>query len=124
MLVCDDEASTRFVIRSLASKYLGWTVEECAGGAEALTRLGQVAFDIVILDIEMPEVNGVDVLEVIRRTPSLQHLPVVMLSSHRDAEMVLRVKHFGIADYILKPFGKDHVLDRLRNVPIPLRARA
>lgn len=117
VLVCDDDKSTRFVIRRLLVQRLSCEVTECGDGIEALDRLASgAAIDLVILDINMPTLDGVDVVEAIRRTPHLAHLPVIMLSHERREEIVVKLIHLGIVGYVAKPPAADSLLALVERV--------
>jgi CheY-like chemotaxis protein len=117
VLVCDDDKPTRFVIRRLLVQRLGCEVTECGDGIEALDRLASgAAIDLVILDINMPTLDGVDVVEAIRRTPHLAHLPVIMLSHERREEIVVKLIHLGIVGYVAKPPAADSLLTLVERV--------
>ncbi len=117
VLVCDDDKPTRFVIRRLLVQRLGCEVTECGDGIEALDRLASgAAIDLVILDINMPTLDGVDVVEAIRRTPHLAHLPVIMLSHERREEIVVKLIHLGIVGYVTKPPAADSLLTLVERV--------
>lgn len=119
VLICDDDASTRFVMRRLLTQHLGCTTIECADGVEALRKLDEEEVDLIVLDVEMPAIDGVEVLEAIRSSPSLRTLPVLMLSKERREDIVVRVVRLGIEGYILKPPRTEKVLgalERLRGV--------
>src|SRR6185503_9765040 len=117
VLVCDDDKPTRFVIHRLLTQRLGCTVTECGDGVEALERLGANAdVDLVILDINMPTLDGVDVVEAIRRTPQLAHLPVIMLSHERREEIVVKLIHLGILGYVAKPPTAEALLGLVEKV--------
>jgi class 3 adenylate cyclase len=81
-------------------------------GRQALTLLRARSFDLVLLDIMMPEVSGFQVLEQCRSDPQLQHIPIVVISGNDDLDSVVRCVEMGAADYLFKPF--DHVLFKAR----------
>ena len=117
VLVCDDDKPTRFVIRRLLTQRLRCEVTECGDGVEALERLGTNSnVDLVILDINMPTLDGVDVVEAIRRTPQLAHLPVIMLSHERREEIVVKLIHLGIFGYVAKPPTAESLLALVERV--------
>ena len=117
VLVCDDDRSTRFIIRRLLTQRLGCGVIECGDGVEALEILGSgPSVDLVILDINMPTLDGVDVVEAIRRTPHLAHLPVIMLSHERREEVVVKLIHLGIFGYVTKPPAADTLVALVERV--------
>jgi len=113
VLVVDDEAPLRSVLRTSLSAR-GFAVEEASSGEQALEVIPQRAFDIVLLDINMPGMGG---LEACRRLRALTpHLGIVMVTV-RDAERdVVRALDAGADDYITKPFRFGELVARLRAV--------
>jgi two-component system, chemotaxis family, chemotaxis protein CheY len=103
VLVCDDDKSTRFVIRRLLTQKLNCEVTECGDGVEALERLAAGNIELLILDVTMPTLDGADVLEAIRRSPQHAQLPVIMLSHERREEVVRKLIQLGILGYVVKP---------------------
>jgi class 3 adenylate cyclase len=112
LLVVDDNEDNRYtLIRRLARE--GYTrVVTAADGAEALARLKEGIFDLVLLDVMMPELNGYQVLERIKADPRLRHIPVIMISAVDEVDSVARCIELGAEDYLPKPFN-----------PVLLRAR-
>lgn len=119
VLICDDDASTRFAVTRLLTRHLECSVIECCNGADAIARLDTEVVNLVMLDIEMPEMSGVDVLTAIRQSPTLRQLPVVMMSRERREEVVRTLVRLGIDGYVLKPLRADRVLAAID----PLRSR-
>jgi two-component system chemotaxis response regulator CheY len=115
-LICDDDAGTRLLVRHLVMQKLGWTVAECADGAAALQMLGRIQFDVAILDINMPQLDGINVLQAIRRSPRLRHLPVVIMTSDHREEVVRRLLALGIADFIVKPPDVQTTIAKLEKI--------
>lgn len=116
VLICDDDASTRFVIKRLLTQHLGCTSTECVDGADALRRLDEEDVDLVVLDVEMPVIDGVEVLEALRSSQRLKSLPVLMLSKERREDVVLRLVKLGIEGYVLKPPRTEKVLAALERL--------
>lgn len=111
ILVVDDSKMMRVgIIRSL--KQLGFqTMTEAENGREALDRLGQADYDLMLLDVEMPEVNGLQVLDEIRKNPQSAP-PVIVISGSQHTGDAVRCIEMGAEDYLPKPF--DPVLLRAR----------
>ncbi|MCE5190811.1 MAG: response regulator transcription factor [Actinomycetia bacterium] len=111
-LVVDDEAN----IRELVSVYLtsaGFAVEQAAGGAEGLRMAASGAFDIVILDIMLPELDGATLCRRLRETSDV---PVIMLTA-RDTEFdKIALLESGADDYLTKPFSPPELVARARAV--------
>ena len=102
ILVVDDRPTSRAVVKGVLSSS-AYEVEEADSGAAALALLDQQSFDLVILDIVMPDMNGFEVLERIRRQHSESELPVIMATvKHRTDDMVEALQH-GANDYVTKP---------------------
>jgi len=111
ILVVDDNE----INRDLLSRYLarlGHTVQAAADGRQALTMIGSGAFDLVLLDIMMPELNGYQVLQHLKDSSNWRDLPVIMISALDEMDSVVRCIELGAADYLSKPFN-----------PVLLRAR-
>ncbi len=124
VLICDDDASTRFVIKRLLTQNLGCTTAECVDGVEALRRLDEEEADLIVLDVEMPLIDGVEVLEAIRSSSRLKTLPVLMLSKERREDIVVRLVRLGIEGYILKPPRTEKVLAALERLRSNLSTRS
>ncbi len=110
LAVDDDDLNRDMLVRRL--KKLGYDVTEAATGREALTRLKEGSFDLVLLDILMPDLDGFQTLEFMKADPRLKHLPVIMLTALDDVDSTVRCIEAGAEDYVPKPFN-----------PVILRAR-
>lgn len=85
-------------------------------GGRALKYLEQEKPDLILLDIQMPQKNGIETLREIRAMKGRADIPVVMLTGVEDKDAVLESAKLGIRDYILKPFYSDDLLKRIRRV--------
>ena len=110
LVVDDNEINRDMLSRRLVRQ--GYTPFTAQNGREALERLRAEPFDLVLLDILMPEMNGYQVLEEMKGDPALRHLPVIMISALDEVESVVRCIEIGAEDYLPKPFN-----------PVLLRAR-
>ena len=111
LLVVDDNRVNRLLL-GRALEQLGHTVTFAENGREALAALAKRRVDLVLLDIEMPEMDGYQVLEALAADPRLRDLPVVMMSSVEEVDSVARCIEMGAEDYLFKPVN-----------PVLLRAR-
>jgi two-component system nitrogen regulation response regulator GlnG len=107
ILVVDDEPSVRFVLREALTEQ-GHEVEEAASGGEARERLGGRVFDVVFLDIRMPDASGLDVLDEITRAGA-DAPPVVIVTAQNTFENAIEAMKRGAFDYLTKPFDLSHV---------------
>ena len=110
LVVDDDRVNRTLLARSL--KASGHDVRTAENGHEALTSLREQAVDVVLLDIVMPELDGIGALEQIKSDPELQDVPVIMISALDDYDSVVRCIALGAEDYLPKPF--DPVLLQAR----------
>ncbi len=110
LIVDDNEANRALLARRLRRQ--GYTVSLAENGRQALEKLRGRRFDLVLLDVIMPEMGGYHVLEKMKQDPLLRHLPVIMISALDDLEMLARCIQKGAEDYLAKPF--DAVLLRAR----------
>lgn len=108
LLVVDDFSTMRRIIRGLL-KELGCTnVEEAEDGVVALSMLRLNApFDFVITDINMPNMNGFELLRAIKADDALKHLPVLLVTAEARKEDIILASQCGAAGYIVKPFTRD-----------------
>ncbi len=104
ILVVDDVDANRDVLARRILK-LGYRVDTAVNGREALTRLQRERFDLVLLDLMMPELDGYAVLQRMKADPELRHLPVIMISALTDIDAVVRCIELGAEDYLAKPFN-------------------
>lgn len=119
VLICDDDAATRFVLRRIVGQHLGWGVVESEDGIEALSQLARRRFDLMLLDIDLPAFTGHEVLEAVRASDTMSDLPVVVVSSERRREVIIKLKDLNISGYLLKPIRADQVADRLSSLKLP-----
>ena len=105
ILVVDDDP----ILREFASVYLATpftSIDTACDGAEARIRLGQASYDILLLDIEMPQLNGLSLLHEIRSDEKLRHLPVIMLTGHDDIASIDQAYHIGANAFATKPVNR------------------
>ena len=115
VLVCDDQPE----IRELAAAVLrqaGFGVTTAANGRKALESLNEDTADLVLLDINMPEMDGWETLRLIRADHAHDALPVVMFSVKGEISDKVTSLQEGAAGYITKPFGVDELIERIEVV--------
>ena len=112
ILIVDDNEDNRYTLRLLLESDGHERVIDASGGKEAIALLETEKFSLVLLDLMMPDLNGDEVLKIIKANPDSRDLPVVMISADTDTEKVSKCIELGADDYLAKPFN-----------PIILRAR-
>jgi two-component system KDP operon response regulator KdpE len=111
VLVVDDEpAIRRFLRTSLTAQ--GYLITEAENGMAALEDLRRSPIDILVLDLGLPDINGLDIIERVRGQGST--FPIIVLSSRTDETGKVKALDLGADDYVTKPFGIDELLARIR----------
>lgn len=113
LLVVDDNEANRDIL-SRRLERSGFTVLVAADGPSALDIVERSRVDLVLLDIMMPGMNGIDVLKVLRATHSAAELPVIMATAKTDSEDVVEALTLGANDYVTKPIDFPVVLARVQ----------
>ena len=113
VLICEDDATTRLLLKSMLKKAMPCEVVEVPNGVEALALLRKKTFDLLLLDLMMPIMGGQDTLRWIRQTPSLQELQVIVLSGENDAHQVKEIVTLGVVDFLLNPVSDPRTQVRL-----------
>ena len=113
VLLVEDEESLRHVLRDLLERE-GFTVVEAADGVQALDEVDRSAPDVLVLDLNLPRLDGYGVLSHLRARPSTAKLPVIVLTAKGDEDNEVRVFETGANDFLTKPFRPRALSARLR----------
>jgi CheY-like chemotaxis protein len=114
VLVVDDNEMNRDILSRILRRR-GHDVRMATNGREALAALAAQSFDLVLLDILMPEMNGYEVLASLKASQALDGLPVIFISAFNDLPEKVKAFQAGVVDYITKPFQAEEVLARVEN---------
>ncbi|MCA9407144.1 MAG: response regulator transcription factor, partial [Candidatus Omnitrophica bacterium] len=113
ILLVDDEAD----IQKIVSKYLtvaGFTVIQASNGQEALAKINQLRPSLVIMDMMMPVMDGVETTKKLRSQEENSKLPILMLTARDDADAQKEMFDAGVDDYLHKPFDVDKLIARIK----------
>lgn len=115
ILIVDDSPEMRNIlqIRLSASDYETVTAEN---GREGLEKAQSEKPDLILLDVNMPVLNGHDMLEQIKLRPDLKDIPVIMVTTSYKPEDIAFAASYGIADYVVKPFSHIELMDKVSDV--------
>jgi adenylate cyclase len=105
ILVVDDDENNRYTLTQRLRRQGYENVTVATNGRDALDSIGKQPFDLILLDIMMPEMNGYEVLERLKRDDKLRHIPVIMISALTELDSVVRCIELGAEDYLPKPFN-------------------
>ena len=123
-LVVDDFSTMRRIVRGLLKEMGCNNAEEAEDGAVALNMLKNSKFDFVVSDINMPNMNGFELLSAVKADASLKHLPVLMVTAEARKEDIVRAAKDGAAGYIVKPFTKATLEEKVQKIVQKMSAAA
>ena len=123
-LIVDDFSTMRRIVRGLLKEMGCSNADEAEDGAIALTMLQAQKYDFVVSDINMPNMTGFDLLKAVKTDPNLKHIPVLMVTAEARKEDIVRAAQDGAAGYIVKPFTKATLEDKVQKILQKLAATA
>lgn len=118
-LIVDDSRATRRMVGRILRE-LGFEVAEAANGREALARLAAAPPDLALVDWNMPELDGYELLCVVRRNPDWASVRILMVTTETEMSRMVRALEAGADEYIMKPFTTDVIREKLELLQLPL----
>jgi two-component system chemotaxis response regulator CheY len=115
-LIVDDFSTMRRIVRGLLKEMGCNNADEAEDGAVALGMLKAAKYDFVVSDINMPNMNGFDLLKAVKAEPSLKHIPVLMVTAEARKEDIVLAAQSGAAGYIVKPFTKATLEEKVQKI--------
>jgi two-component system chemotaxis response regulator CheY len=118
VLIVDDSATIRSMIRKVVELSIveGVEVVEAENGISALARLTDHHIDVILTDINMPRMNGSQLIAKIKSSPKMSHIPVIVVSTDGSAERMQELEKQGILGYLRKPFRPEQLRELLSNI--------
>jgi len=123
-LIVDDFSTMRRIVRGLLKEMGCNNADEAEDGAVALSMLRGAKYDFVVSDINMPNMNGFDLLRAVKADDSLKHLPVLMVTAEARKEDIVLAAQTGAAGYIVKPFTKATLEEKVQRILQKMAATA
>ena len=105
ILVVDDNEDNRYTLHRRLKKDGYSEISLANGGQEALDIVYEESFDLILLDLMMPDISGLEVLQQVKSDPDLRHIPVIMVTASDDVESAAECIQSGADDYITKPIN-------------------
>ncbi len=115
ILVVDDSNSIRDMV-SFTLKSAGYETVEAVNGKEGLGKAQMEAFDLVISDVNMPIMDGIEMCAELRKLPSFKFTPILMLTTESSGDMKIRGKTAGATGWLVKPFNPEKLLATIKRV--------
>ncbi len=115
ILTVDDSASLRMAIR-IALTGAGYAVTEAGDGVEGLAKAAAQKFDLIVTDLNMPNMDGLTMIRELRSQPAQAGVPIIFLTTESDAEMKAQARAAGATGWLVKPFVPDQLVKVARKV--------
>lgn len=115
ILAVDDSASMRQMV-TFTLKGAGFDVKEAADGVQALAEAKQRKYDLVLSDVNMPNMNGIELVKELRQLADYRFVPVLMLTTESAGDMKMQGKQAGATGWIVKPFNPEQLLGTIKRV--------
>lgn len=116
VLVVDDSKVMRDMVVACLRPCPGLTFTHASSGLEAIERLSLQAFDLLVLDLNMPDIGGIEVVEFVRGQDRLRHLPIIIVTTRGDEASRARALAVGANRFMTKPFTPDAILAQARGL--------
>jgi signal transduction histidine kinase len=116
ILIVDDNENNLFTLRSLIKEYINVEIVQAQSGEDALKILMKQGVDLIILDVQMPEMDGFETAAIIRTRPKNQHIPIVFLTAaYKTDEFQKKGFEIGAVDYLTKPIDAPQLINRIQS---------
>lgn len=115
ILVVDDDKTTRKMV-SLILKSKGYEVVTAENGMDGLQKLGLEQINLILTDMNMPYMDGIEFTKQVRANPETSHIPIVMLTTEADEEEKKRAFNAGVDDYLVKPATAEQIVESMRKI--------
>ncbi len=115
ILIADDSQSIREIL-TFSLERAGYQVLTASDGLEALRFFDGRPIDLLLTDYHMPNINGLELIEKVRRIDSYKHLPILVLTTEKQSDIVREAREAGATGWLLKPFSNEKLIQTLRKV--------
>ena len=116
ILLVDDSSTMRRIQKNTLSKIGHTDVDEAEDGADAVKKVGQGKYDLVLMDWNMPNMTGIEALKKIKEDPAYKSLPVIMVTSESEKTRIVEAIQSGAANYVVKPFQPETLEEKINSV--------
>ena len=116
ILLVEDNIANRYLVKEVLKKYRGVGVDEASNGLEALDILEKKSYDLILLDLQMPKMDGYETLMHIKQNKKLKNIPVIAFTAMAFKKEIDKLKEMGFCDVILKPINMKSFLDKIKSV--------
>ena len=115
VLTVDDSKTIRMIVKKAFKPY-DCELFEAENGVEGLATAAKEKPGLIVLDITMPVMNGIEMLEKLKSEPDLKEIPVIMLTAESGRDVIMNIVKMGAKDYIVKPFKGEQLIERVKHL--------
>ena len=122
ILVVDDSSTMRRIVINAVQKLNLGEIVQAENGVDAIMKIKEFAgkIDLILMDINMPKLDGVSTLKELRAARVTMNIPIIMVTSESEAEKVIECIEAGANDYVVKPFTPNVLMEKIKNImPVP-----
>lgn len=120
IIVIDDDIIHLTLINRLLQRFHGLSIEEVKGGQLGLSRLYSLRDSqtpaIVLIDLNMPDIDGYQLLDFVAHEPAFQHIYIIIVSTSDEPEDITYAKQLGFTDYLVKPLNHEHLIEKINSI--------
>jgi len=116
ILIVEDSSTTRALIRAVIDELGDFETVEASTGFEALKMLPQEEYDLIITDINMPDINGLELINFVRTNDRYRNIPIIIVSTERSEEDKKRGMALGATAYVTKPFQSFELQEAIKKI--------
>ena len=120
VVVIDDDTIHLTLVHRLMERFYGFSVETVRGGTAGIVRLKSFRDSqtpaIVLLDLNMPDVDGYEILDMIAHTPAFRHIHIIVISTSDEPEDIIYAKRLGFTNYLVKPLNHKHLIEKIDSI--------
>lgn len=113
LIVIEDDASTKMILKGTLRKYGFTDVEECSDGGEALKKIQDNEYDLILCDWQIPTMNGLALLKKVKGMETAANIPFIMITGESEKESIISAMKAGVDGYIVKPFAPVSIKQKL-----------
>lgn len=115
ILIVDDDKTTRKLL-SLYLKGKGYEIVTAENGLDALEKIGMEGINLIVSDMNMPYMDGIELTKTIRKDPALAGLPIIMVTTEADEDEKKKAFEAGVDDYLVKPTNAEQITDGIKKI--------
>jgi two-component system, chemotaxis family, chemotaxis protein CheY len=116
ILVVDDSSTMRMLVKMSLKTFKDYEVLEASDGVSAIESCSNVNFDLIITDLNMPEMNGFDFIKYIRKNPHYKDVPIIVLTTEGRDDDKNQAMELGASEYIVKPFQPNQIIQLVKKI--------